>query len=771
MSGIRGSHDLAPDASGDLALRDEVQFSGEVENLAELREQLGVDTSEPTDVIAALYARQGTEGLARLRGPYALALTDASTGTVVLARDAMGREPLHYWRSADGTRLHVATRLRDLLDVDEVEAAPNDQVIHRYLLQGLSDDTDETFFAGIRRLPAGHLLAADAAGVTITALADLTSLLLDAARSPRRPYNPDALARFRGRFAPTLRTALTDSAARRAKTPAPTAETVLADLQDLVRVQEEPAPAGTWAQHAALRSAPAQARPLAMDLGWDLVLAARPHHAAVQRRQLRRRKELRTLAGAVIGARRELLGQARSRLTDRPPVPIEALLNSAFVARHSRERAAAPAADLRERLRHELTVSPLPVALRTAARSCDALDLEHRTPFVDPSLIEHLATLEDSALIQQGQGAQILRDALGGHLPESPDPVEQEEQWLRRHAELVREIFASDSFAARPYVDAPTVIALFDDAIAHPENHRLSMFWPLLHLELWLREFLDEQLEGDEATPAADEEEPEVAKPDHLPNPGKELDLVSEVDSRRWRRLPLQTGLVGRGDDVIAMATARIESFAAALPAGTIPEGSPWYYVISEKIIAITQGRSWFTWEIRPRPAAKVLSRFVTRTPVGIGLGDPTTMELAIREVGLPRVVAASAAGAAGKVLGRRGLFYELVGANVRAIDGPTVYSAFPSNVSAKLPPKDPDGISAQLSAAIRASAIPEALKRNFVGTVVMDANDIGRNVLGSDVSVPHPVLEATFADNPLGQGRQRTPMAILIDLGPASRA
>src|SRR5690625_7748898 len=30
------------------------------------------------------------------------------------------------------------------------------------------------------------------------------------------------------------------------------------------------------------------------------------------------------------------------------------------------------------------------------------------------------------------------------------------------------------------------------------------------------------------------------------------------------------------------------------------------------------------------------------------------------------------------------------------------------------------------------------SLRESFVGTVVMDANDIGRNVLGSDVSTPH---------------------------------
>ena len=76
----------------------------------------------------------------------------------------------------------------------------------------------------------------------------------------------------------------------------------------------------------------------------------------------------------------------------------------------------------------------------------------------------------------------------------------------------------------------------------------------------------------------------------------------------------------------------------------------------------------------------------------------------------------------------------------------------------------------ARISAGIRGADIPAALRDSFVGTVVMDANDIGRNVLGSDVPTTNEVLEATFADNPLGQGRQRTPMAILVDLGGADR-
>ena len=158
-----------------------------------------------------------------------------------------------------------------------------------------------------------------------------------------------------------------------------------------------------------------------------------------------------------------------------------------------------------------------------------------------------------------------------------------------------------------------------------------------------------------------------------------------------------------------------------------------------------------------------MLSRYVTRTPAGIGLGSPFTMQLAIEEAGLPRVLFASAGGAVGKVLGKRGLFYDLVGGDIRAIDGPTEYSVYPANVSAKLGPKDPDDVAAHLSAAIRAR-VPEAYRDTFGGTVVMDANDIGRNVLGKDAPGAKERYELMFADNPLGQGSEQTPMAIVFE-------
>jgi asparagine synthase (glutamine-hydrolysing) len=45
-----------------------------------------------------------------------------------------------------------------------------------------------------------------------------------------------------------------------------------------------------------------------------------------------------------------------------------------------------------------------------------------------------------------------------------------------------------------------------------------------------------------------------------------------------------------------------------------------------------------------------------------------------------------------------------------------------------------------------------------------MDANDLGRNALGQDVPGEPRRYEEMFADNPLGQGSQQTPLAIVFE-------
>jgi asparagine synthase (glutamine-hydrolysing) len=406
--------------------------------------------------------------------------------------------------------------------------------------------------------------------------------------------------------------------------------------------------------------------------------------------------------------------------------------------------------------------------------------VEGRVPFLDAQLLRLLWSLDLTAIIHGGWNKYALREAIRQLLPPLISNrrnkigfTTPEDTWFTRIKNYVYEVFASDEFAARPYFDQAAVLRAFRAFLAGRGGADTMTFWRLLNVELWLREFIDQDptvealpvpaMAGAGPETPAGRHEQAPPKSDYVPNPDKELVTADG----RWARFPLRVDLVSPGDDVAALAARRTADFfaeleAAPAAAASLARDGRWYLYVGEKVVAVAQGRCYFTWDVRPGRWARMLSRFVLRTPYGIGLGHPVTMHLAIQEAGLPRILLAATLGAAGKAVGRRGVFYRIAGPAVRAIDGPTEYSAYPANVSAKLAPADPAGVARQISAMIR-GGLPGAFAARFGGTVIIDANDIGRNVLGHDTDLSEDDLEAAFADNPLGQGREQTPFAVVV--------
>jgi asparagine synthase (glutamine-hydrolysing) len=101
-------------ASGQTAL----VFNGEIYNHAELRRELTaggarLSTGCDTEVLAALYERDGMRLLDRVRGMFAFVLHDARRGRLVLARDPFGKKPLYYADTPAG--LLFASELSALL--------------------------------------------------------------------------------------------------------------------------------------------------------------------------------------------------------------------------------------------------------------------------------------------------------------------------------------------------------------------------------------------------------------------------------------------------------------------------------------------------------------------------------------------------------------------------------------------------------------------------------------------------------------------------------
>jgi hypothetical protein len=216
--------------------------------------------------------------------------------------------------------------------------------------------------------------------------------------------------------------------------------------------------------------------------------------------------------------------------------------------------------------------------------------------------------------------------------------------------------------------------------------------------------------------------------------------LHATLDGSVYARHPVRTHLVTTADD----ATEVVRRYATPLPAETV------LVAVSERMVAITEGRSYPMTSIRPGRLARFLVRYVTRPGYGIGLGTAETMQLAIREVGAPRILLAAAVSAITKPFGVHGLFYRIAGRQAAAIDGPTSYTIPPYNQAATLGPKHPDRAARAIS---RAIAAPVA---------VIDANDAGCNVLGRTPGLERGIVERLFADNPLGQAREQTPICVV---------
>ena len=225
-----------------------------------------------------------------------------------------------------------------------------------------------------------------------------------------------------------------------------------------------------------------------------------------------------------------------------------------------------------------------------------------------------------------------------------------------------------------------------------------------------------------------------------IPNEGKNLTIQTE-DYGVYARYPVKTHVIMKEDKLPEVLDRYVREY--------LEEGDMIF--ISEKIVAITQGRAFPIKDIKPSRLAKFLVRFVYKSPYGIGLGSPWTMQLAIDEIGAPRILFAAVISAITKLFGVRGVFYRILGNKARAIDGPCEYTLPPYNEYAKLAPDRPDEVAA------------ERKEHTGCEVVVIDANDIGVEVLGkSSDAVAVKMCKQIFGDNPLDQTDQQTPIAIV---------
>ena len=217
---------------------------------------------------------------------------------------------------------------------------------------------------------------------------------------------------------------------------------------------------------------------------------------------------------------------------------------------------------------------------------------------------------------------------------------------------------------------------------------------------------------------------------------------IIEVDGVNYRRLAIKTHVITDKDTIVGVC----EQYAKPL----IEENDILF--ITEKIVGCTQGRAIPIKDIKPRPLAKLLCKFVLKTPYGIGLAMPETMGMALRECGTMRILFAAFISAIGKLIGKRGWFYRIAGEKARAIDGPCDCTLPPYNECVSLAPAEPEVVAEDVSKAL-----------GGVGVIITDINDLGGNILGAyPASIDCDLMVRILKDNPLGQSHEQTPMGII---------
>ena len=153
-----------------------IVFNGEIYNFLELRENLeaeGVTFKSHTDteVILALYARDGVKCLQKLNGMFAFAIWDKTKQELFIARDRLGKKPLYYF--SENGRFAFGSEIKAILALDNIPRDVRLDAVHDFFSYQYVPDP-KSIFKHIHKLPPAHYMVLNENGFTITEYWDLS---------------------------------------------------------------------------------------------------------------------------------------------------------------------------------------------------------------------------------------------------------------------------------------------------------------------------------------------------------------------------------------------------------------------------------------------------------------------------------------------------------------------------------------------------------------------------------------------------------------------
>jgi len=154
----------------------QIIFNGEIYNYLELRTELirlghSFRTGTDTEVILSAYQQWGDECQGRFNGMWAFVIWDTVAKTAFASRDRFGKKPFYY--VVIGDRVYFSSEIKALLEVPGVGSELQVSNVAAFCAERLIDHTEDTFFSGVRQLPAAHCFRWDGNGMRVKRYWDL----------------------------------------------------------------------------------------------------------------------------------------------------------------------------------------------------------------------------------------------------------------------------------------------------------------------------------------------------------------------------------------------------------------------------------------------------------------------------------------------------------------------------------------------------------------------------------------------------------------------
>lgn len=166
-----------------------IVFNGEIYNFKELKKNLSdypFQSETDTEVILALYNKEGIKCLEKLNGMFALAIYDRKCKKLFLARDRMGKKPLYYYFEAG--ECIFASELKAFFSCEEFKKKIDKDVVKSYLFHGYIK-SPFTILKGVKKVKPGSYLEISEQRISVKQYWDINRIYREVSKTSINSYN------------------------------------------------------------------------------------------------------------------------------------------------------------------------------------------------------------------------------------------------------------------------------------------------------------------------------------------------------------------------------------------------------------------------------------------------------------------------------------------------------------------------------------------------------------------------------------------------------